>query len=115
MNLMKRSLCRGVTLALICLPILMATGQKKLPANAETLEAMRKANQYFVEKWPDVGMRIVHERSRASNIWTRGVYYEGLMALYRLDPKPVYLDYTLRWADFHQWDLRDGETYTRNA
>jgi unsaturated rhamnogalacturonyl hydrolase len=115
MNLMKRSLCRSVTLALVCLPVLMATGQKKLPANTETLEAMRKANQYFMEKWPDVGMRIVHERSRASNIWTRGVYYEGLMALYRLDPKSAYLDYTLRWADFHQWNLRDGDTYTRNA
>jgi rhamnogalacturonyl hydrolase YesR len=68
-----------------------------------------------MEKWPDVGKRIVHERSRASNIWTRGVYYEGLMAMYKLDPKPADLDYALRWASFHQWNLRDGETYTRNA
>jgi rhamnogalacturonyl hydrolase YesR len=92
-----------------------AFAQKKLPSNEKTLEAMRTANRYFMDKWPDVGKRIVTERSRASNIWTRAVYYEGLMALYRLDPQPEYLDYTLRWADFHQWDLRDGETYTRNA
>jgi unsaturated rhamnogalacturonyl hydrolase len=89
--------------------------QKKLPANDKTLDAMTRANAYFMEKWPDVAKRIVHERSRASNIWTRGVYYEGLMALYKLDPKPAYLDYTVRWADFHQWNLRDGDTYTRNA
>jgi unsaturated rhamnogalacturonyl hydrolase len=89
--------------------------QKKLPAKAKTLDAMTRTNKYFMEKWPDVGKRIVHERSRASNIWTRAVYYEGMMELYRLDPKPAYLDYVLRWADFHKWDLRDGETYTRNA
>ena len=68
-----------------------------------------------MEKWPDVGKRIVHEVSRASNIWTRAVYYEGMMELYKLDPKPEYLNYVLRWADFHKWDLRDGQTYTRNA
>jgi unsaturated rhamnogalacturonyl hydrolase len=93
----------------------LSSAQKKLPAKDKTLDAMTRANAYFMEKWPDVGKRIVHERSRASNIWTRGVYYEGLMALYKLDPKPAYLDYTLRWAEFHQWNLRDGETYTRNA
>jgi unsaturated rhamnogalacturonyl hydrolase len=89
--------------------------QKRLPPQKETLDAMIRANKYFMEKWPDVGKRIVHERSRASNIWTRAVYYEGLMAFYRLDPKPEYLDYAIRWAEFHKWDLRDGETYTRNA
>lgn len=89
--------------------------QKRLPAKEKTLEAMHTTNQYFMDKWPDVGKRIVHERSRASNIWTRGVYYEGLMAMYKLDPRPADLDYALRWAGFHQWNLRDGETYTRNA
>lgn len=89
--------------------------QKKLPPKAVTLDAMTRANKYFMDKWPDVGKRIVHERSRASNIWTRAVYYEGMMELYRIDPRKEYLDYVLRWADFHKWDLRDGETYTRNA
>lgn len=79
------------------------------------MDAMRRTNAYFMNKWPDVGKRIEHERSRASNIWTRAVYYEGMMELYRLDPKPEYLDYAVRWAEFHKWDLRDGNTYTRNA
>jgi unsaturated rhamnogalacturonyl hydrolase len=104
-------------LLIICLALGTTTlqAQKKLPAQDKILEVMHRTNKYFQEKWPDVGKRIVTERSRASNIWTRGVYYEGLMALYKLDPKPTDLDYTTRWADFHQWNLRDGETYTRNA
>ncbi len=89
--------------------------QKKLPPREKTLEAMRVTNKYFMELWPDVGKRLVHEKSRASNIWTRGVYYEGLMKLYAIDAKDEYLSYATRWADFHQWNLRDGDTYTRNA
>ena len=72
-------------------------------------------NKYFMEKWPDVGKRIVTNRSRASNIWTRGVYYEGLMKLYELKPEQAYYDYGYTWGEFHEWNLRDGDTYTRNA
>ena len=107
------------------LPILLYCGivlltfpiqaQKQLPAKEKTMEALKLTNKYFMEKWPDVGKRLITDRSRASNIWTRGVYYEGLMSLYQLDPQQPYLDYAIRWADFHQWNLRDGETYTRNA
>ncbi|MCB0639047.1 MAG: glycoside hydrolase family 88 protein [Lewinella sp.] len=86
-----------------------------LPPADEVLADMRLANAYFMEKWPDTGERIVTNKSRASNIWTRAVYYEGLMALHRLDPQPAYYDYALSWATFHDWNLRDGETYTRNA
>lgn len=88
---------------------------QKLPSQKKILKDMTLANRYFREKWPDPGKRIVTNRDRASNIWTRGVYYEGLMALYELDPRKPYYDYAVEWATFHQWDLRDGETYTRNA
>jgi len=53
-------------------------------SSAKTMESMVLANKYFMEKWPDVGKTIITERERPSNIWTRGVYYEGLMALYKL-------------------------------
>ena len=85
------------------------------PTSMQVLEKMELANAYFMQNYPDVGKRIVHEVSRASNIWTRGVYYEGLMALFNIHPKPEYYDYAVRWAEFHNWDLRDGNTYTRNA
>jgi len=80
----------------------------------KTMEAMVLANKYFMEKWPDVGKTIITDRERPSNIWTRGVYYEGLMALYKLRPDPAYLDYAVRWGEFHKWNMRDG-VKTRNA
>ncbi len=86
-----------------------------LPGKDEILEKMTRANKYFMDKWPDVGQRIVTDRSRASNIWTRGVYYEGLMALNKIDPRTEYYDYAIKWGEFHNWNLRDGITYTRNA
>jgi unsaturated rhamnogalacturonyl hydrolase len=79
-----------------------------------TMSAMVLANNYFMEKWPDVGKTIITDRERPSNIWTRGVYYEGLMALYKINPDPVYLDYAIRWGEFHKWGLRDGVN-TRNG
>jgi rhamnogalacturonyl hydrolase YesR len=47
-------------------------------------------------------------RIRPSSLWTRAVYYEGLMALYEIDPDQRYIDYTDRWAEFHQWTPRNG-------
>jgi unsaturated rhamnogalacturonyl hydrolase len=83
-------------------------------SKSETMHAMVLANKYFMDKWPDVGRTIVTDSERPGNIWTRGVYYEGLMALYRLNPDPTYLDYAVRWGAHHNWSLRDG-IQTRNA
>ncbi|MCH5718366.1 hypothetical protein [Niabella hibiscisoli] len=38
-------------------------------------------------KWPDPGKSIITNKERPSNIWTRAVYYEGLMALNTIDPQ----------------------------
>jgi len=81
---------------------------------SDILDKMRLANQYFMDKWPDPGKEIVTERARPSNIWTRGVYYEGLMALYSIDPQKKYYDYAIEWGAKHRWDLRNG-VETRNA
>lgn len=90
-------------------------GRDNLPPRDVTLATMKRCNAYFMEKWPDVGKKLVTDRVRASNIWTRGVYYEGLMALYGIDARQEYYDYAFRWGEFHNWNLRDGETYSRNA
>lgn len=92
-------------------PLLVA---QKLPTKKATLATMRLANAYFMQKWPDTGKPIVTERTRPSNIWTRGVYYEGLMALYKLDPQKSYYDYSVAWGNSHKWGMRNG-VYTRNA
>jgi rhamnogalacturonyl hydrolase YesR len=82
--------------------------------SAKTMEAMVLTNNYFMEKWPDMGKEIVTDRARPSNIWTRGVYYEGLMSLIKLNPDQKYLDYAINWGGFHKWNLRDG-IKTRNG
>lgn len=105
---MKKWLCAAGILASFSL------SAQKLPKPAAILEPMRRANAYFMQKWPDTGKEIVTNRTRPSNIWTRGVYYEGLMALHRIDPKPEYLDYALSWGQAHKWGLRNGVT-TKNA
>ena len=88
---------------------------QELIPKKQTLSAMQKANQYFMDKWPDTGKDIVTNKTRPSNIWTRAVYYEGLMALYAVDPQKKYYEYAVDWANTHHWDFRDGETLTRNA
>lgn len=85
-----------------------------LPSREHILEKMVLANSYFMKKWPDVGKPIITDRTRPSNIWTRGVYYEGLMVLYKIKPDTLFLNYAIRWGEAHKWDLRDGVT-TRNA
>jgi rhamnogalacturonyl hydrolase YesR len=87
---------------------------QKLPAKKEVLEVMTRANNYFMAKWPDTGKPIVTNKTRPSNIWTRGVYYEGLMALYKTDAQKRYYDYAVAWGDAHKWGLNGG-VKTRHA
>jgi rhamnogalacturonyl hydrolase YesR len=105
---------RTLLLLLIVLVATSAVQSQKLPSKKEIMDKMVLANAYFMNKWPDTGKSIVTNRERPSNIWTRAVYYEGLMALYSLNPDKTYLDYALSWGEAHQWGLRDG-IKTRNA
>ena len=78
------------------------------------LKTLERANDYFMAKWPDPGVEIPGRRVRPANIWTRAVYYEGMMELYRLNRDPRLLDYAVRWGEAHQWGLNRG-VETRNA
>lgn len=104
---------RSPVVFLLALTCLSAYAQK-LPSKKKVLETMRTANAYFMNKWPDPGKSIITNRERPSNIWTRAVYYEGLMALYKIDPQKKYYDYAVEWGDKHNWSMRSG-TFTRNA
>jgi unsaturated rhamnogalacturonyl hydrolase len=91
-----------------------AKGQK-LPRKKAILSKMTLANAYFMQKWPDPAKPIWGaDKTRPSNIWTRAVYYEGLMAMYQIKPEKAYLDYAVEWGEKHKWGLRNGVT-TRNA
>lgn len=85
------------------------------PPATEVVDVLRRVNEQFSKKWPDPGAPIVVGSSRPSNIWTRAVYYEGLLALYAIDPKPEYLSYALAWGTVHSWQLRNNDSSTTNA
>lgn len=87
---------------------------QKLPSKKRILESLRLANSYFMNKWPDPGKSIITNRERPSNIWTRAVYYEGLMSLYAIDKNKAYYNYAVDWGSKHKWGLRSGIN-TRNA
>ncbi len=87
---------------------------------SDVLAALRKANDYFLVTYPDPHAPIKLEAKNTeypSNIWTRAVYYEGLMDLYKIDPQIRYLDYLKAWGDSHEWKMggRAQDAYTRNA
>ena len=82
-------------------------------AQQEVLQTAQKANAYFMTKYSDPTIPTFVKRMRESNLWTRAVYYEGLMALYAIDADQRYLDYTKRWVDHHQWMARGGIQATK--
>jgi rhamnogalacturonyl hydrolase YesR len=90
------------------------TVSAQLPDRRETLKTLILVNDYFMKKYADYTLPSYRGRMRPSNIWTRSVYYEGLMALYAVYPRADYYDYAYNWAEFHKWGFRDGNT-TRNA
>ena len=85
-------------------------------ANAQTaqdvLETAQKANDYFMAKYDDPTKPTFVRKIRPSSLWTRAVYYEGLMELYTIDQQQRYIDYAKRGADFHNWTPRNGVTTT---
>ena len=105
---------RPASVLLLSASLLASCASKKEIKKDKVLDAMRKTNQYFMDKWPDTGKPIFTNIERPSNIWTRGVYYEGLMALYTVDKNPNYYNYAVDWGRSHNWGLRGG-IKTRNA
>ncbi len=99
---------------LIVSAFLLQAEAQKLQSKKKVLKTLRLTNQYFMNKWPDAGKTIFTNIERPSNIWTRAVYYEGLMALYEIDKQKTYYDYALQWGEKHKWGLRGG-VKTRNA
>lgn len=104
--------------SLLALAFAATTTAQEIPSQRETLGTMRRVNDYFMKKYSDptaVMPYYSRKKTYESNIWTRGVYYEGLMALYSIYPENRYYDYAYDWAEFHKWGMRQDNTTTRNA
>jgi unsaturated rhamnogalacturonyl hydrolase len=112
---MKSSKITLFLLVLFSLPISAQKAGKDGISKMALLKALTASNEYFMTKYSDVGKPIVSpDKTRPSNIWTRGVYYEGLMALHKVNPQKRYYDYAVAWGEAHKWGLRNG-IKTRNA
>jgi len=99
---------KNAKIILLLVEVLLSAGWTEaqiLPSQKEIMDKMVLANSYFMKKWPDPGQVIVNDKTRPSHIWTRAVYYEGLMALYHVNPDKAYYDYAIAWGDSHQWGL----------
>jgi len=97
-----KKLIATCSLALLAMSVIAQT------TASDVLSTVRKANDYFMQKYEDPTVPTNVKRIRPSSLWTRAVYYEGLMALQEIDPQQRYIDYALRWAEFHQWTPRNG-------
>ena len=90
-------------------------GAQELPSQADILRTMVLTNDYFMKLTPDPGAPTFGGgKERTSNLWTRAVYYEGLMALVGIAPEQRYIDYILQWGEAHHWAPR-GSLSTHNA
>jgi Glycosyl Hydrolase Family 88 len=79
---------RIATIFFIALALSAAAQKIQAPQQKDILNAMRQANHSFMDKRADADT----------------VYYEGLMALYSIDPAKEYHDYTTGWAARHRYN-----------
>ncbi len=91
---------------------MQASAKDQASSQSKAEEVMQRAvevNDWFMRQWPDPTKdTYVRGKVRPSSLWTRAVYYEGLMALHQVKPEQRYLDYTLRWCNHHKWTPRNG-------
>lgn len=105
---LKKKMKKTAILALALLLALPLVAQNA----TDVLSTARRVNNYFMAKYADPTLPTFVKKVRTSNLWTRSVYYEGLMALYAIDANPSYAEYTDRWASFHKWAPRSSANTT---
>lgn len=109
---------RNLFLSVCC--FLVSVSLFAQPARQEVMRAMELANDYFIRKYPDPGKPTFVKKERPSNLWTRGVYFEGLAALTEVErllggeKYNQYYQYIHAWGTAHGWQPRNGVT-TRDA
>ena len=104
---MKRIIiCTALLVAQLC--CIHAQNNEK---QKEILNVTRCTNNYFMNKFANPNADYpANGKIYKTNLWTRAVYYEGLMAFYEIDPQQRYMDYVDTWGNFHKWLPRNGAT-----
>ena len=106
--------------ALLCTLFLLPSGLKaeELQPRPEILKTLVNVNNYYMKQHPDPLLGIPYysrKKVYEANIWTRTIYFEGLMALYSIYPDNKLLNYAMEWAEGFDWGMRRDDTTTRNA
>jgi rhamnogalacturonyl hydrolase YesR len=85
-----------------------------MPPQEQILSDMMLANGYFMNEWGATpGCTSCLPGSHPSCIWTRGTYFEGALALYRINHDAAIYNYAVQWGTFTNWALRYGDTDTQ--
>ncbi len=102
---MKKIILTGIFLSVCAI-----TSFAQISKAHDILAMAQRTNNYFMEKFANPNA-IYHANRKAyeTNLWTRAVYYEGLMALYEVDPQQRYADYVDLWGNHHKWLPRKGK------
>ncbi|MDE6418018.1 MAG: glycoside hydrolase family 88 protein, partial [Duncaniella sp.] len=89
----------------------------QLPRTSEVMATTERVADHFIAEYPDVGAKsYVGGKERNSKIWTRGVFYEGMLNAWRENPRADWLKYCTDWGDFHKWiSSADNEAKAHNA
>ena len=90
------------TFLLIATLLMTLAGIAQTHTATDVLGTALKVNKYFMNKYADPTLDTNVGRIRPSSLWTRAVYYEGLMALNEIAPDPSFIEYTDRWANHHK-------------
>ena len=83
-----------------------------MPSQAQILSDMTLANNYFTNEWTAPGCTTCLTGNRPTTIWTRATYFEGSLAMWRVNHDPAITNYATRWGTFHNWILRNGAVDT---
>lgn len=88
-----------------------------LPESSEIMTTSALVADHFIASCPDVGAKShVGGKTRSSKIWTRGVFYEGLLNIWRENPREDWMKYCTDWGEFHKWvSSSDTEAKAHNA
>ena len=71
-----------------------------LPPQSQIMSDMVLANNNFTNHWPVPGCASCLPGAHPSTIWTRATYFEGALALYRINQDPNIYNYAAQWGAF---------------
>ena len=83
-----------------------------LPVRDSVLAKMTYVDRHFIKRWPTSACNSCLSGNHAGNIWTRGAYFEGHMALYRMTLDTGLYNYAVAWGNFFNWAFNGGNVGT---